>query len=296
VKVARENVTVRASDAYQAPHAKPLAKPSREPQPPPLEAALAAGLPTNALAMSLSVVPFALSDKLAAVAIVAGLDRAADSPEKDTIEIAARAYDKWRKSNGVATATLTLTHRPRAAVPIHYDVATRLNLPPGEYEIRLAATSPVAALTGSAYVSVTVPDFFKAPLTLSGVVLGRLPLKRAAGNDTLDGLLPFTPTTTRTFANAQHVAAYVRVYQSQRNAGTTTRVTTRIVDRYDHSAFERTETLTPSAFAGSLRAATHQVELPLRALQPGEYLLTIAAVAGDATSRRDVRFTIADGN
>jgi VWFA-related protein len=294
VKVARKDVKVRASDAYQAANAKQIAKQSKKPQPPPLEAALAAGLPSNAVAMNLSVVPFAMSDTVAAVAIVAGLDRAPDSPEKDMIEVAARAYDQSRKSSGVATAKIALTRRPRVAGPVHYDLATRLNLAPGDYEIRLAATSPAAALTGSAYASITVPDFSRSPLTLSGVVLGRLPFKRAPGNDTLDGLLPFTPTTTRAFTRGDQVGAYVRLYQGGGSAAMPPSLTTRIVDQYDRTVFERTETTALAVSTGSLRTAAHQVDLPLQTLEPGEYLLTIEAAAGDATTSRQVRFQMAD--
>jgi len=52
----------------------------------------------------------------------------------------------------------------------------------------------------------------------------------------------------------------------------------------------QSQVLEPSRFTA--RAADVNFELPIAALKPGPYLLTIEATLGRTTARRDVRFEI----
>src|SRR5450756_112605 len=50
-------------------------------------------------------------------------------------------------------------------------VTSRFDLPPGRYQLRIAAVEANARRTGSVYYDLVVPDFTAAPLTMSGLCL-----------------------------------------------------------------------------------------------------------------------------
>jgi hypothetical protein len=298
ITLARPDLSVRARTGYfDLGAAPPLfkEKPPKEVASA-LDKAMEGTVPKSDIPMGLMVAPFAVaSPNVATVAIVAGLDRPASLSERDTVEIAARAFDvkdALRGSKGVATAKLELTRRPQASGAVHYDVATRLDLPPGRYEIRLAMTSDVLRLSGSAFTTVIVPAFAKEPLSMSGVVLGRVPFSKARGRDPLNGLLPFTPTTSRTFSTSDRVAAYVRVYLAGGNMAKAASVVTRIRDRADRAVVEEKTTSLVDGATMTARMVEHRFDLPLSRLQPGEYLLSIEASTGQPAAARHVRFTV----
>jgi hypothetical protein len=295
VKVARPDVDVRTRAGYYDPA---TTKPEKPPKQPPsiLDKAMEGTLPKGELPMSLMAVPFAISGPLGAtVTIVAGLDRPASMSEKDVVQIAARAFneaDPARRSKGIAHGKLQLTRRPTATGMVHYDVATRLDVAPGRYEIRLAMESAVTRLTGSAFQSVDVPDFKKAALSMSGVVLGRLPFTPVTGKDPLGGLLPFVPTTTRIFGAGDRVGGLVRIHLGESEADAPVDVTTRIVDRTDATIVRDTARLQSSVFLSTARTMEHKFQLPLARLAPGEYLFSIEAAAGKGRQIRHVRFKV----
>ena len=141
-------------------------------------------------------------------------------------------------------------------------------------------------------MSVTVPDFAGAPLSLSGVVLGRLPAERPTGRHVLANVLPFTPTTVRTFGRQERIHAMVRVYQGGKRALVPVSLSARIVDRSGHPVYERAVTLPATTFVDPGRGAQSGVTLPLSKLAAGPYLLSIEARADRATDVRHVRFAV----
>jgi len=290
VKVAFPGVVVRTRPGYYTPTAEKT-KAVKNP-PSPIEKALSGARPTGDLPLSLLAVPLA-TPKGAAVAVITGLDRDLDMPPTDTIEIAARAFSQAtndRRSKGVATAKLALSRPATAAGVVHYDMGTRLDVAPGQYEIRLAADSAATRLTGSAFAYVTVPDFERNRLSASGLVLTKLPPSSATGKDPLVDLLPFTPTTLRAFGRGERVVSVVWFYQGAQQTAEAVAIAAKIVDQRDETVFERSDTAKPSVFQPTPRTAEYRLELPLADLDPGEYLLTIDGKVGPAAVSRRLRF------
>jgi hypothetical protein len=139
-------------------------------------------------------------------------------------------------------------------------------------------------------VSVTVPDFSKEPLTLSGVVLENRTTAVRAGGEAI-ALLPVVPTTVRAFTAADRPAAFVRVYQGGKRPVAPVRVTARILNDQNVAVFEENATISSGSF-GAARSADYSLTLPLAELSAGEHLLSIVAVADKSSSQRDVRFAI----
>ena len=53
-----------------------------------------------------------------------------------------------------------------------YEFIDRLTLPPGRYDLRWNARSSSAGRGGTVFTAIDVPDVSRAPVTLSGVILG----------------------------------------------------------------------------------------------------------------------------
>ena len=181
--------------------------------------------------------------------------------------------------------------RRRASGAPFSETALRLNLPPGRYEVRTAIRNTADNRTGSVYTSVTVPNFNRESLSLSGLVVECLPGGAAALGDLVPVVPPVRMTTIRQFSANQRVAAIARVYQHRAKTLAPVRVSARIVDGQDRQAFTAETTLEPSAFNAE-RQADYRLDLPLDRLPDGEYLLTLDAGTGSTSARRTLRFTV----
>jgi hypothetical protein len=142
------------------------------------------------------------------------------------------------------------------------------------------------------YVDVDVPDFEKAPLSLSGVALAVAPGVPVAPAGALGDLVPVIPTTERSFARAERVSAFLRVHQGGKSAIAPVALAIRILDGTGAAVFEETATLAPDRFSAGGRAADVTFAPPLVRLAPGDYLLTFEATLGRTAGRRDVRFVV----
>jgi hypothetical protein len=287
--VSRPDVEVRTRSGYFAPQPVRAARPSNQPPPSPLDRAIAGGLPTGDLPMTLTAVPFAMpGKKRAAVAIVAGIDADDTAPAREVVDVRASAFHTDFKPAGSVTQKADVV-RPAGSGSIHADVPVRLDLAPGRYEVRVAIDSAAVGRTGSAYTTVIVPDFSKEKLALSGVVIASKGSEAPA--EALASLMPVAPTTQRVFEKSAAVTAFLRVYQGGGGAIIPVQLTTRIVNDADRSVFERASTLAASAFEAG-RSSDYRLDLPLAGLESGRYLFSVEASSGRLSSRRDVRFAV----
>src|SRR5690606_20552244 len=149
------------------------------------------------------------------------------------------------------------------------EIVLRLDLQPGRYNFRVAveqASGPpdVPRLSGSAHLSVAVPDVARDPLSLSGIAVGRAEGRPIGGREALGDVLPFAPTTVRTSAPTDRVGALLRVYQAGRSIADAT-VTTEIVNIADEVVANATRTIPAAQFQSGV-GADHPYELPLKQL------------------------------
>ena len=171
VKVDRPGVTVRSRSGYLGPRAADAtAAPAKAGSlPAKLATAVGALLPSAAIRMSVSAAPFAVPDKSeAGVAITVGLrpDLIADRNLVDDVDLYAVAL----KVDGTEAASTRQPFKIGAAWT-EYELMARLNLKPGRYQLRVSAQSKLRDTAGSVFTDLDVPDFSKAPLSLSGVIL-----------------------------------------------------------------------------------------------------------------------------
>jgi hypothetical protein len=289
VKVNRPGTEVRARSGY---YAAQTGRRNRRNQAAPvtaLDKAFGAALPTGTLPLDVAVAPFAgRGRKESVLAVVIGTRRpTGNEVTTETIEVRSAAFTDRGKQQASHTQRVELTLRPNAGGERRFEVPSRLRVPPGRYEVRVGAEG--AGGVGGVFLTADAPDFSKARLGISGLVMGR---QRPEGaQDVLADLIPIAPTTSRAFSRSDPVAAFLRVYQGGKDALSAVQMRARILDAASATAFERTSTLSPADFQRE-RAADYRLDLPAARLDAGEYLLTIDAALGRFTASRDVRFGI----
>lgn len=292
VTVNHPGAEVHARDKYYWPQEE---KPVVGPAPPPLLKAMAGVLPRSDLPMRASVLPFAVSGQPGAtVAVVVKVRAPADGGARtaDDVELQTRAFTVEGEPRGTMLAqTMPLARAAGTTGGLEGEALSSLALKPGRYELRIAGHRAVSGMDGSVYVTVEVPDFAKARVSLSGVVVSTATWPPLGPREALASLLPAVPTTEREFAKGDRAMAFVRVYEGGKNALTPVPVHVRIVDDHNRAVLDRTETLPVNRF-GTTRGADLKVDLPTGTLAPGPYLLTFGVTLGKTTASRDVRFSI----
>lgn len=290
VKVDRKDVKVFARKAYQAPKDKDEKKltESASGTSPEVRTVLNSALPTPGLNLSVQAAPFKGADKKASVAVTVQVEggrlglRQSGETYTNALEISMMAMDVNAKVPDGDRANLDLKLRKQtrdlmAQTGIR-SVAT-LDLPPGRYQLRVAAREANDGTVGSVFTDLVVPDFSE-PFTMSGILLsstgaGLTPTPRI--DDELKKLLPAPPTTTRGFGTVESLFGYVDVYDSLQPAHGVDITTT--VTRVDGTrVFSTTEERKSAEFGGAKGGGYGaQFEIPLKDVTPGLYVLKVEA-------------------
>ena len=96
----------------------------------------------------------------------------------------------------------------------------RMELPPGRYQLRVAARDSTKSNIGSIVYDLEVPDFYKQPISLSGLALtslGGAAMMTARPDDQLKTVLPAPPVAARTFAQNDELALFAEIYDNSGN-------------------------------------------------------------------------------
>jgi VWFA-related protein len=303
VDVRRRDVSIHARQGFYSPSPPARSKPATPGGPPQSLVDTLAGLwPVTEIPLSVSVAAFANPGKPEAnlaiviraqepVAVDPGRTGRADASQPAAgarVNVLAGAYGRDGRPMDSHTQTLAVRPSPGATREFEYEVLSKLRLKPGRHEIRVAAEDVSRQLRGSVYTYVDIPDFSKAAVSVSGIVLSTTSKPPAAA---LGDVLPLTPTAQRQFASTARVTAFLRVYEGGGGAAAApVTVSARILDEQGGTSFEQS---TPVSTQGApIRSADYRLDLPLSRLAAGEYLLTIEAHRGNRIARRDVRFGV----
>jgi VWFA-related protein len=289
VEVNLPGVEVHPRKGYYAP-VPPATAPAPLPNAAPgsLTAAVKSMWPETQIPMSVTTAAFATPG--AAGATVAVIARAQESGAQNRpaqVNVMTGAYDRNGKPLATQVQTITIRPSPAGQKIFQYEVSSRLQLKPGRHEIRVAAEDPERHLVGSVYTYVDVPDFAKEPISLSGVVMGR---QSSAAGSAFHDLIPVSPTTRRQFGTSDHISAFVRAYQAEKDDPLPVTITTRIVDSSNRTVVEAKK---PLAADRPARSADYEFDVPLSSLASGPYLLTIEATRkANQKAHRDVVFAV----
>jgi hypothetical protein len=326
VKVDRPGLEVRTRSGYDAPRDLPADKP--KPAASPLMKALAGVIPKSDLPMQITGAAFAYvgdmsADKPAVDAEPATpAARKADAKKKDkkpegpkpeasvliavgfkqpirqsderaveTVDLQVAAFNSDGRSFGNFHQRADVTIRPGSTGAAEYEVLGQIDLKPGRYQLRIAANLASFADSGSVYYDIDVPDFANDPLSMSGLLLTSTPSGQYAPKNGLKPTVPIVPTTRRVFTPEYAASVFGRVYQGGKGKPVAAAVRMTIRDEKDAIVIDRKQDLPANLFS-STHATDLQIEVPMKDLPTGAYLLTIETTAGANTVRRDSRFTV----
>ena len=146
----------------------------------------------------------------------------------------------------------------------------RLELPPGLYQLRVAAREAEQGTRGSVVYDLRVPDYGSEGLQMSGVLLTSRWAPRtftASTDDQVKKLLETPPTVQRTFAADDVLTAYAEVYDDKEPATDVT-ITAQVTSVDGLVVFRSSDRRASSELERGGKVG-HEVRVPLAALKSG---------------------------
>jgi VWFA-related protein len=304
VRVTRPNVVVRARRGLVTPKkAAVTTANSKSPATPELREALDSPLPVSGLTLHAFTAPFKGAAPNASVLFgveMRGRDMKLDQNTK--LLLSYIAIDANGKVRGGNTDSVGLgTMRPETKTRIEQTglrMLNRLDLPPGKYQFRIAAHDPNGGNVGSVLLDLDVPDFQKAPFSLSGLVLtsasgSAMPTVRQ--DEQLKQVLPGPAVALRSFPQNDEAIVFAEVYD---NAGGTPHkvdITATVTADEGKVLFKSDEVRDSTEIGGARGGYGYTARIPMKDLAPGTYVLKVEAksrLQNVPTASREILFKV----
>jgi VWFA-related protein len=301
----RPDLSVRLHRGYIEPDAKPDAKrdkPARPATPQEaLRAELSAAFPARQLPVALAVSFVDLPDAGAVVTASASVPsyplafKPAGGKQAAAFELACFVFDQQGKPAASAQERITVSTADEAESGIpQRDIAYNFRfdkLPPGLYQVRVAARDEGSGRIGGAARWIEIPDLKKRRLALSSLLVGRLPAGARAAFDQLEF------AASHRFARASRLGFYAYIYNASRGEGgrAAPDLTARVrVLHNDRALIDSGERKVSTEGADDPARLPYGADFDLSTLPPGRYLLEVAVTDGRAkqTAKQTARFEI----
>lgn len=309
VRVTRPGVKVQARNGYTAAKGKPATVTTKADPKVPAEIidALASPIPAAGVGLSVFAAPFVGPAPKASVALAIELAPSAlrfveqDGKFNEDIQIHVLAVDAAGKmqDGGPTNVPLRLSAPTHDAVAANgFRVLRRLTVPPGRYQIRVAAKESNSNAIGTVTQSLDVPDFSKSPLVLSGVAITtRSAIRTPTANPDpqFKDVLPGAPTANRQFPRGDTLALFAEVYDNQPAPPHRVSITSSILTDDGRELFAAADERSSDELQGRKGGYGYTRELSLGDLPVGRYVLRVTAksLAGNGGSAtREVEFRI----
>lgn len=311
VRVKRPGLRVRNRTGYYEARGRAPSQPNASNSPTALPVAvteaLGSPLPMSGVPMKVFAAPYKGQAPNAAVALVFEIDiRNFDFVQNggtfnEQVDVAFTSVNTQGKVFPGERQTATLTLKPdtyERAKARGLRVLSQANLPPGRYQIRVAAGNK-AGKAGSVVYDLEVPDFSKDSFTMSGVSLtaasaGQAPTIKP--KDPLGDFLPGPPTATREFEKGDLLVLFAEFYENARGSAAHMldfkaelraeggRVVQQVSD-------ERSST----ELQGSNGGYGFQARLPLESVEPGLYVIHVegrSRANQDTVATREIQIRV----
>jgi VWFA-related protein len=304
VRVTRPGLAVRARKGYAAPKGKaPAATPavakgaSAE-----VREALNSPLPLSGLTLNIFAAPFKGTAPNASVLLGTELrGRDLKLTDGDKVEVSYFAIDAQGKIRAGNTDSVTLNLKPDTKSRIAQSgirLLNRMEMPPGRYQLRVAARDASGGNVGSVLYDLDVPDFLKPALSVSGIVLtsaiGSLQ-PTAHPDEQLRPVLPGPPVGMRQFPQNDVVVVYAEVYDNEGSSPHKVDITTSVTSDEGKVMFKTDEQRESSEIQGKRGGYGFTARVPMKDLAPGLYVLTVegkSRLGNMPTASRQIQFTV----
>ena len=310
VRVSRPDVEVRARKAYVAPSGRSsesAVAESSDGTSAALREALDAPLPVSDLPIDVAAAAFKGEAPRASVAVVIELDGTAltfserEGIYSDRLEVVVMPLNSKGEPENVDRVAADMKLKPETYEAVSRGgvrLMSRLDLHPGRYQLRIGALEEGGGATGSLYYDLEVPDFSKEAFVMSGLMItsasaGRIPTIRA--DSELKDILPAPPTTTREFRPDDTLALFTEVYDNQAETPHSVDITTTVRGNDGGVVFSDRQERSTKELQGARGGFGHTVEIPLRGVQPGAYVLRVEArssLSGGLTAAQETRIQV----
>ena len=305
VRITRPGLTVRARKAYLTPKKvdAPKATASNNPSTPELRDALDSPLPVSGLTMHVFAAPFKGTAPNASVLFgveLRGRDMKVDANSK--ILLSYIAIDANGKIKGGNTDTLTLTNlKPDSKARIEQTglrMLNRMDLPPGKYQMRIAAHDPAGGNVGAVQYDLEVPDFAKLPFSMSGLVMtsaSAVQLPTVKADEQFKPMMPGSPVARRAFPQNDEIVLFTEVYDNSGTSPHKVDITTTVTTDEGKVLFKTDETRDSADLGGKRGGYGYTSRVPMRDLAPGSYVLKVEAKSRLGKTNpvaREVEFTV----
>lgn len=312
VRVGRPDLRVRARQGYVTPkpvspetgkaNVKSPAAATNSLMTPKLREVFDSPLPVSGLAMKVFATAFKGVAPNASVLLgveLRGRDLRLDPTDKIAVTYA--VIDPDGKVRASATSSLSMAIAPDAKTQIAVSglrLLKRFDVPPGRYQVRVAAHDPGGGNGGSVLADLDVPDFAKSRFSMSGVALTSAsaasePTVRP--DESLQQVMPGPPVAARRFTQNDEIALYVEVYDNDAGKPHKVDITTTVTSDEGKVMIKTEEARDSSELQGPRGGYGHAAQLALKDLSPGSYVLTVSARSrlGDMpAAERQVQFTV----
>ena len=257
---------------------------------PELRGALNTPVQQPGLTLAVQAVPFKGPAKDASVAVAIELQGAEleflPQPNgllADTIEVSFFALnDDGRAQRGTRSA-LNLAVRPdtyQRVKSLGVRLNSRTTMAPGRYQMRIGARDPNSGRAGTVFYDITVPDFSREPVMMSGLLVAAVngpEVLTPQRDPAVEKLLSAPATSRRDFAQSETLAALAEIYDNT-PAGQPKQidVSVRLVGANGQAAFSSSDVLANGG-GGAPKWTTYAytARIPLKDVAPGRYVLTI---------------------
>jgi VWFA-related protein len=307
VRVSRPGVKVQARNGYTAAKGKPPNAKSDPKVPPEIIDALANPIPAAGVGLSVFAAPFIGPAPKASVAVTIELApstlRFAEENGKfnEDIQIHVLAVDAAGKmqDGGPTNVPLRLSAPTHTAVAANgFRVLRRLTLPPGRYQIRVAAKESNGNAVGTVTQSLDVPDFSKSSLVLSGIAItARSAVRTPTANPDpqFKDVLPGPPTANRDFPRGDALALFAEVYDNQPTPPHRVSIASSILTDDGRELFAAADERSSDELQGKKGGYGYTREVQLGDLPPGRYVLRVTAkslASNGGSATKEVEFRI----
>lgn len=306
VRVKRPGLQVRSRKGYVAPRGRaPETRPASTSTALRVASeAMGSPIPISGLPISLFAAPFkgAAPNASVALAVEMRVDAFRFTEENGTFndrtEVTFTVTDTTGKVRGSGGHSLALSLKPdtlAVAKERGLRVVTQLDLPAGRYQVRVAVGEE-GGRAGSALYDLEVPDFYKAPLTMSGIALSSA---RSAQTPTvlpknpLANLLPGPPVTVREFSQDDELALFAEFYENLPGSPAHSfDITTSLLAEGGRVVITNSDQRSSTELQGGRGGYGFSATLPLKGVAPGRYVIRVEgrsrAGNGENAVRREV--------
>jgi len=307
IKVNRPGVKLEYRPGYNAPaDFQHSAHEDRERE---LEEQLASDLPATDMAVYLDAMYFRLDENRFFVPVslivpgsqipfVKGGDK-----DKATLDIIGAVIDEAKRPIGHARETVKLNLDPSLqARQKNIQYTTSFNLPPGKYRLKFVVRENQTGRMGSFEAEIALPEMKKAPLKMSSIVLASMRQPSKKDTPMVRGGQEYVPNISHVFRQDQHLYLLYEIYGPARekpaeNQPKGTKPGIKLLSSLELIQGGAKVYETPLVEARAINvegrdAVAIELDVPLAALKPGQYLCQLNVIDDAQGSFAFPRFAV----